>query len=101
MSLFNQSIGSRPVTELKSYITDSQVDLEHYNIHRSNRSIRTGWVVLLYSREIFHFTSVERFDDKVCQAMLCTFETSKAIICLLYRPQKATLACLEFIKEYV
>ena len=92
-------------TWLKPYIHDSQLDIEHYNISRCDRSTRVGGGVLLYSHESLPITSSQTFDDKICQALLCKCETAKMIICVLYRPPDAPMAsfkaCLEYMADYL
>ena len=53
-------------TWLKSYITDGQIDIEHYNVSRSDRSTRTGrGGVLLYSHESVPITDVQKYEVEV------------------------------------
>ena len=98
-------------TWLKSYITDAmdtgQIDIEHYNVSRSDRSTRIGrgGGVLLYSHESVPITDVQKYEDQFCQSLICKCESSKLIICVLYRPPNASLqsfkSCLEFIETYI
>ena len=92
-------------TWLKLYINDSQLDIENYNISRCDRSTRVGGGILLYSHESLPITSFESFDDKICQALLCKWETAEIIICVIYRlpdaPISSFKACLEFVANYI
>ena len=92
-------------TWLKSYIHDSQIELEHYNVHRCDRSTRVGGGVLLYTHESIPITEVEKLDNQTCQMLICKCEISRMIICVLYRPPEAPLTsfkpCLEAISSYI
>ncbi len=92
-------------TWLKPYIHDAQLDLENYNISRCDRSTRVGGGVLLYSHDSIPITNLQTFDDQTCQVLLCTCESSKVIVCVLYRPPDASLSsfktCLSFISDYI
>jgi hypothetical protein len=85
-------------------VQDAQLEIEHYNVSRCDRSTRVGGGVLLYTHEDLPITNVETFDDKTCEVLLCTCETSKMVICVIYRPPDATLhsfqSCLKFVHEY-
>lgn len=91
-------------TWLKSYIHDSQLEITNYNLFRSDRSTRVGGGVLLYTHEKLPITNVELYDDQICQAIICTCDTSKMIISVLYRPPEADensfKYCLDFISNY-
>jgi len=92
-------------TWLKSYIEDAQLDLPGYNVFRCDRSVRVGGGVLLYTHEKLPITNFQTYDDKYCQALMCTCEISKSVICILYRPPDCpTLSfrtCLNFVEEYL
>ena len=86
---------------------NGQIDIEHYNVSRSDRSTRIGrgGGVLLYSHESVPITDVQKYEDQFCQSLICKCESSKLIICVLYRPPNASLqsfkSCLEFIETYI
>ena len=92
-------------TWLKPYITDSQIELKHYNVHRCDRNTRIGGGVLLYTHESIPITEFDKFDNQTCQMLICKCETSRMIICILYRPPEAPLASfkpvLETISSYI
>jgi hypothetical protein len=81
-------------TWLKSCINESQLDIPGYNHFRCDRGARTGGGVLLYSHEELPISSVLTYDDKYCQALICTDEKDKSVICVLYRPPE--FLALEF-----
>ena len=92
-------------TWLKPYVQDAQLHIQDYNIFRCDRSTRAGGGVLLYAHQDLPITNVSTFDDKTCQLLMCTCETSKMIICVLYRPPEASTtslqSCLNNIQEYL
>ncbi len=81
------------------------LNIDGYNVFRSDRDTRVGGGVLLYSHEQLPITNVQTFDDKMCQALICTCEISKNIMCVVYRPPDSTeqsfLSCLDFISNYI
>ena len=91
-------------TWLKSYVEDAQIEIEDYNIHRCDRKLRTGSRVILYTNDSLQITNVQKFDFNECQLLLCTCESSKLILCVIYRPPKASIekfkACLEQVHQY-
>ena len=103
----NHSVPFIALTEtwLKSYIDDAQLDIPGYNLFRSDRSARVGGGVLLYSHENLPISNVKTYDDQICQVLICTCETSKTVICVLYRPPDAAVlsfrSCLDFIDDYI
>lgn len=76
-------------TWLKPYITNAQVHIPGYEIIRCDRSTRKGGGVLLYLSDQLISSSIETFDDKMCQAIACTCEASKTLIMIAYRPPNA------------
>ena len=92
-------------TWLKTRITDAQVHLPGYEVIRCDRSSRKGGGVLLYLADQLPATYIKTFDDKFCQAIACTCETSKTLILLIYRPPNAdtqsTRKLFKFLKEYI
>ena len=92
-------------TWLKSYIQDAQITIPGYNLFRCDRSARVGGGVALYSHEKLPITNVQTYDDKYCQALICTCESQKLFMCVLYRPPECpTLSfrsCLDFIDQYI
>lgn len=91
-------------TWLKSYVQDAQLEIGNYNIHRCDREHRTGGGVLLYTHENLPVTNIQKHDFDECQLLMCTCESSKLMICLIYRPPKAPVekfkACLDEMHAY-
>ena len=92
-------------TWLKSYIEDAQVEIPGYNLFRCDRGARIGGGVLLYVHEKLPITNVQTYDDKFCQAVICTSELQKSFICVVYRPPECPVtsfrSCLDFIDQYL
>ena len=57
---------------LKPHITDAQISIPNYSVIRSDRlkSIRGG--TLLYIHQDYPISSVEKYDDNSCGAVICT-----------------------------
>ena len=92
-------------TWLKSHIEDAQVEIPGYNLFRSDRSSRVGRGVLLNSHKKLPITQVKTYDDQICQALICKCQSTKSIICTLYRPPDGPVfsfrSCLKFIDDYI
>ena len=82
----NHSIPFIDITEswLKSYISDAQVNIPGSIASRSDRSGRLGGGALLYSHINLPISETLTFDDKVCEAVFCKFETVKKCIAIVY-----------------
>ena len=76
-----------------------------YNLFRCDRSARVGGGVALYSHDELPITNVQTYDDKYCQALICTCESQKLFICVVYRPPECPSlsfrSCLDFIDQYI
>ena len=92
-------------TWLKPHITDSQISVPGYTPFRSDRCARQGGGVLLYVHDKLPVTGFKKFDDNFCQALICLCETSKMVVCVLYRPPRCPeysfRSCLKFVTEYM
>ena len=91
-------------TWLKPYVQNAQLHIENYNIFRCDRGTRVGGGVLLYAHQDLPITNVITYDDKFCQLLMCTCESSKMVICVMYRPPNAPVdsfkSCLKKVHEY-
>ena len=87
----NHSLPFLAITEswLKSYISDAQLHIPGYVVSRSDRAKRIGGGVLLYSHVNLPISKEEKYDDGICQALFCQFETAKMCFAVIYRPPDA------------
>ena len=92
-------------TWLKPHIQDAQIYIPGYEVIRSDRSSRKGGGVLLYLSDQLPPSNIQRFDDKYCEAIICTCETSKTIIGNVYRPPNAEHSSyqnmMKFLQDYL
>ena len=60
---------------------------------------------MLYCDEKLPITNLQTYDDQTCEALICTCELSKMIICVLYRPPGTSdtsfKSCIDFISKYI
>ena len=75
-------------TWLDSHITDAQVNIPSYIVSRSDRGGRGGGV-LLFSLEKITLAETITYDDKICQALACKFQTLNMLVVVVYRPPDA------------
>ena len=92
-------------TWLKSYISDSQIDIEYYNDKLCDRDARRGGGVMLYMHDSIPITDVQKYDDKISQVLICRFDTIKMIVSVIYRPPGAPTssfqAYMNLISSYI
>ena len=92
-------------TWLDPHIANAQVQLDHYDITRTDRGERVGGGVMLYSHESIPVTDTRSYDDGTCQGIFCEFATIDVYIILIYRPPQACTPSFSkvigFIKECV
>ena len=92
-------------TWLKPHITDAQIALPNYSVVRSDRKKSERGGTLIYIRDDIPVTSVEKYDDDICQAVICTLESSNAIIASIYNPPCAPSnsfkSCMQCIQNYI
>ena len=98
----NHSLPFLAVTEtwLKSYISDAQLHIPGYVVSRSDRGKRTGGGVLLYSHQNLPVSECESFDDGVCEAVFCRFDTIKTCVVVVYRPPNATASSFSSLLSF-
>ena len=96
-----------PLTEtwLKGYISDSQVKIPDYNVHRADRSAIKKGGALIYVHESLTVSNEDSYDDGICQCIILTIDPLETIIASLYRPPGATLASfrktLSWMQDYL
>ena len=77
-------------TWLDSYISDAQINLNSYEVIRSDRKSRMGGGVLLYVNQKFPVSHTDTYDDGICQALSCVLTSEKLILLVFYRPPNAS-----------
>ena len=70
-------------------------------LSRSDRSGRLGGGALLYSHINLPISESLTFDDKICEAVLCKFETVKKCIAIVYRPPEASVSSFSNILSFL
>jgi hypothetical protein len=88
-------------TWLKSYMLDAQLHIPHYVVSRSDRGVRVGGGVLLYSHESIPLTDSFTHDDGTCEAVFCRFDTLKMCVIVVYRPPSAPKASFSNIINFM
>ena len=73
-------------TWLKSYMTDAQIKISNYTPYRADRNIRTGGGSLIYVHDSLLVSNIFRYDDGICEAVICSIDTLKTIVACVYRP---------------
>ena len=92
-------------TWAKSYNTDSQMEIKGYNIFRADRKLRKRGGAALYVHNSIHVDEFWKYDDRFCEAGVALLKSSKTIIAVIYRSQKASLSsftdALQFVENKI
>ena len=72
-------------TWLKPHIHDTQVSIPGFNIFRADRRLRIRGGALLYIHQSIPIIDSDRYDDRICEAIIC-MSSRKHIIASVYRP---------------
>ena len=71
---------------LKPFITDAQLNIENYNVYRSDRKLSKNGGALLYTHKDIIIDSSYSFDDNTCNGVVCFSKKSNCFIISVYRP---------------
>ena len=74
----------------KEYMTNAQLKIPNFNVFRCDRKTRTRGGSLLYIHESMLVSNVEKYDDSVCEVIMCYIENSRNIVASVYRPPDAS-----------
>lgn len=88
-------------TWLKSYISDAQLHIPGYEISRCDREKRIGGGVALFSHHNLPMSESATFDDGICQALFCKFDTIKLCLAIVYRPPESSSASFSSTIEFL
>lgn len=99
----NHSLPFVAVTEtwLKSYISDAQLHIPGYVVSRSDRVFRIGGGVLLYSHQNLPVSDCQSYDDRICEAVFCRFDTIKTCVAVVYRPPNAPTSSFAALLDFI
>ena len=90
---------------LKEHIHDAQINIENFNVFRSDRKLSKNGGVLLYIHKKIIVNEVLLFDDDVCSGVICLCKNSNCIIACVYRPPNAGKESfsnlLKFLSEFI
>ena len=88
----------------KPYILDAQLNLDNYQLFRSDRVKSKNGGSLLYILNSIPIEKTVSFDDNTCNAVICLSNKCKCIIISLYRPPNASnesfTRLLNFIEDF-
>ena len=92
-------------TWAKGYNSDAQMEIKGYNIFRADRKLRKRGGAALYIHNSIDVDDFWEYDNKFCEAGVALIKSSKTIIAVLYRSQKASLCsftdALKFIENKI
>ena len=73
-------------TWLKSYITDAQIEIDDYQVYRSDRPDRVGGGCLLYIHDSLVVTETDCYGDRSNNMVMCYVKSCHTIFAAVYRP---------------
>ena len=73
-------------THINSNIYDAEVNIDDYNVFRSDRKDRKGGGVAVYIHHTITINNVETYSDTVCEAVLLHSKHLNQVIVGMYRP---------------
>ena len=78
-------------TWCKSYMTDAQLNINHYSVHRADRKLRKKGGAIIYVHEMFEASESLRFDNKYVEVVLLHIDDIKTTLVCVYRPPNCPL----------
>ena len=90
----------------KTKHTDAQVHIPNYQTLRADRSDdRNRGGCVLYIHNKLPIRNVSIFDDKICQAIICTVVSTNTIVACIYRPPNTPIQSfsnmIKFLQSYI
>ena len=73
-------------THINCNIYDAEVNIDDYNVYRSDRKDRKGGGVATYVHHSITIDNVQRYSDTVCEAVLLYSKHLNQVIVGMYRP---------------
>ena len=90
-------------TWCKSYMTNAQLHIQNYTIHRADRRLRRKGGSLIYVHEMFDVSSSLSFDNQYAEVALVHIDDIKVSLVCVYRPPYCPLSkfkeAIQFINE--
>ena len=77
-------------THLSPDISDCEINIEDYNILRTDRKDRSHGGVAIYLEKSLNYTTLLSFSNSVCEVLITKIHNNSSIICLIYRPPDCT-----------
>ena len=88
-------------TWCKSYITDAQLSLQNYSLHRADRKLRRRGGSIIYVHEIFCVSQSLSFDNQYVEVVLLHIDDIKASLVCVYRPPNCPLHKFKEAVEFI
>ena len=92
-------------THLDQNVLTAEIDIDNYQIFRSDRADRKCGGVALYVKESYGSCEEGKFSNGTCECLVVRVEKIKTIIITCYRPPNCSLAdfdeVLTFINEHI
>ena len=90
---------------LKGYVSDAQVNIPSYTVHRSDRSLRRRGGCITYIHESIPVGETLRFDNKFCEVVVTPLEKVTTAVVNIYRPPNTPLykftEAINFIQNFI
>ena len=104
-SVESYSIISITETWFKPHLTDAQLDMNGYNIFRSDRIKRGRGGCCLYIKDSITVTDHYKYDDDHIQVVCCSLDQIKTLVFAVYRPgdtpHQKFYNAVKFVQSYM
>ena len=85
--------------------TDAQLHIQNYQFLRSDRKHRNRGGAFLYIHNNLPTSNVNKFDNSVCEAVMCTINSVNTIVASVYRPpdteDESFRTMIKYIQNYI
>ena len=105
-SLINHSVNFVPFVFLtetwcKSYMTDAQLSIDNYAVHRADRKLRKKGGSIIYVHETFDVSSSLHFDNKFVEVVLLHIDDIRSTLVCVYRPPNCPLSKFKEATQFI
>ena len=85
--------------------TDAQLNIPSYQLLRADRKTRSRGGAFLYIHNNLPASNVKKFDDSICEAVMCSINSTNTIVASVYRPpdtqDESFRNMIQYIQDYI
>ena len=73
-------------SHLNPNILDSEIQIPHFDIHRTDRTNRSRGGVMNYVKDTLSSTPILSYSNDVCEVLIIKIQQKDCVVCTIYRP---------------